>query len=69
MTAPIFCHAATFRMVVLLPNYTQDMVMQGVNVPHYNKMRDGQSGPNVFQTLKDLRRNWCAENSIDNNGK
>ena len=26
-------------MGVLLPNYTQDMVVQGANVPHFDKMR------------------------------
>ena len=53
----LLSHNATFRMGVLLSNYTQDMVVQGVNVPHYSKMRDDKSGPNVFQILKDLRRN------------
>ena len=57
-------------MGALLPNYTQDMVVQGVNVPHYDKMRDDKSGPPIiFQILKDLRRNRHNKNSIDNNGK
>ena len=50
----LLSHGATFRMSVLLPNYTQDMVVQGVNVPHYDKMKDDKSGPNVFQILKDI---------------
>ena len=54
----LLSHSATFRMGVLLPNYTQDMVVQGINVPQYDKMRDDKSGPPiVFQILKDLRRN------------
>ena len=41
----LLSHRATFRMDVLFHNYTQDMVVQGVNVPHFGKMRDDQSGP------------------------
>ena len=44
-------------MGVLLHNYTKDMVVQAVNVPHYDKMRDDKSETNVFQILKDLKRN------------
>ena len=44
----LLSHGATFRMGVLLPNYTQDMVVQGANVPHFGKMRDDKSG------LKDI---------------
>ena len=60
-------HGAMFRMGVLLPNYIQDMVVQGVNVPHLGKMRDDQSGPNVFQILKDIRsRKQKMEIPIEN---
>ena len=45
----LLSHGAMFRMGVLLPNYTQDMVVKGSNVPHFGKMRDDKSGPYVFQ--------------------
>ena len=51
----LLSHVPTFRMDVLLPNYTQDLVVQGANVPHFSKMRDNnekQSLPNVFHILK-----------------
>ena len=33
----LLSHGATFRMGVLLPNYSQDMIVDGGNVPHYDK--------------------------------
>ena len=52
-------HGATFRMGVLLPNYTRDMVVKGENVPHNSKMsgdkmRAPTSQSNVFQILNQL---------------
>ena len=51
----LLSHGATFRMGVLLSNYTQDMVVQGANVPHFGKMRDNTARPIVFQILKDIQ--------------
>ena len=63
----LLSHGATFRMGVLLPNYTQDIVVQGPNVPHFNKMREDKSGPNVFQILKDIHtRKQQTEVPIEN---
>ena len=56
----LLSHGATFRMGVLIPNYTQDMVVQGTNVPHFSKMSGDMSGSksplNVFQILGDIRK-------------
>ena len=35
---------ATFRMGVLLPNYPQEIVVEGDNVPHFSKMNGGKTG-------------------------
>ena len=35
---------ATFRMGVLLPNYPQEIVVKGDNVPHFSKMNGGKIG-------------------------
>ena len=51
-------YSATFRMGVLLPNYPEENVVKGDNVPNFSKMNtscgtsDGTS--NVFQILQDL---------------
>ena len=48
----LLSHGATFRMGVFIPNYTQNMVVQGENVPHFSKMSGDKSGSktasNVF---------------------
>ena len=43
---------ATFRMGVLLPNYPEENVVKGENVPNF-KINTGTSS-NVFQILQDL---------------
>ena len=52
---------ATFRMGVLLPNYPQDIVVKGENVPHFgkmsgDKMRAPHGTSNVFQILGDIQK-------------
>ena len=49
----LLSHAATFRMGVLLPNYPEENVVKGENVPNF-KINTGASS-NVFQILQDLR--------------
>ena len=61
-------HGATFRMVVLIPNYHKDMVIEGENVPHFSKMsRDKKRSPNgpsnVFQILGDIQKGQQAVHS------
>ena len=45
MTAPT-CSAqlATFRMGVLLPNYPEENVVKGDNVPNFSKRNGGRTG-------------------------
>ena len=55
----LLSHGATFRMGVLLPNYLDEYVVKGENVPNFkfNKSTStttGTSSSNVFQILQDL---------------
>ena len=57
----LLSHGTTFRMGVLLPNYPNNMVMEGKNVPHFSKMsgakmRAPNSPSNVFQILGDIQK-------------
>ena len=49
----LLSHGATFRMGELLPNYPEENVVKGENVPNF-KINTGTSS-NVFQILQDLR--------------
>ena len=40
----LLTYGATFRMGVLLPNYPQEIVVKGDNVPHFSKMNGGKTG-------------------------
>ena len=40
----LLSYCATFRMGVLLPNYPQEIVVKGDNVPHFSKMNGGKTG-------------------------
>ena len=53
----IFSYGATFRMGVLLPNYPEENLVKGENVPNY-KMNTGTSDgtSNIFQILQDLQQ-------------
>ena len=62
----LLSHGATFRMGILLPNYPTDMVIDGDNVPHFDKMSgDKMRAPNgtsnVFQILGDI---WKQQQAI-----
>ena len=48
----LLSHGATFRMGVVLPNYPEENVVKGENVPNF-KINTGTSS-NVFQILQDL---------------
>ena len=39
----LLSYGATFRMGVLCPNYPQDIVVRGENVPHFSKMSGGKT--------------------------
>ena len=40
----LLSYGAAFRMVVLLPNYAQEIVVRGDNVAHFSKMNGGKTG-------------------------
>ena len=50
----LLSHGATFRMGVLLPNYPEENVVKGENVPNF-KISTSTGSLNVFQILQDLR--------------
>ena len=50
----LLSHGATFRMGVLLPNYLEENVVKGENVPNF-KISTSTGSSNVFQILQDLR--------------
>ena len=49
----LLSHGATFRMGVLLPNYPEENVVKGENVPNF-KISTSTGLSNVFQILQDL---------------
>ena len=66
----LLSHGATFRMDVLLPNYTKKNVVKsacGENVPNYSTSTGTSTGTssNVFQILQDLRLKQYQENHPD----
>ena len=51
----LLSHGATFRMGVLLPNYPEENVVRGENVPNFKINTSKGTSLNVFQILQDLR--------------
>ena len=60
----LLSHGATFRMGVLLPNYPEENVVKGENVPNF-KISTSIGLSNVFQILQDLRLKQCQETNLD----
>ena len=58
----LLSHGATFRMGVLLPNYLEENVVKGENVPNF-KISTSTGSSNVFQILQDLRLKQYQETS------
>ena len=50
----LLSHGATFRMGVLLPNYLEENVVKGENVPNVKLNTSTGTSSNVFQILQDL---------------
>ena len=50
----LLSHGATFRMGVLLPNYPEENVVKGENVPNFKVNTSTGTSSNVFQILQDL---------------
>ena len=65
----LLSHGATFRMGVLLPNYPEENVVKGENVPNFKfGTSAGKStgmSSNVFQILQDLWLKQCQETNSD----
>ena len=59
----LLSHGATFRMGVLLPNYLEENVVKGENIPNFKITSTGLS--NVFQILQDLCLKQCQETNSD----
>ena len=69
----LLCHGATFRMGVLLPNYSKDMVVEGENMPHFSKMSGdkirapaGLSNSRYWATCRNNNRQYIANAKIQN---
>ena len=50
----LLSHEATFRMGVLLPNYPEENVVKGENIPNFKINTSKGTSSNVFQILQDL---------------
>ena len=50
----LLSHGATFRMGVLIPNYPEENVVKGENVPNFKINTSTGTSSNVFQILQDL---------------
>ena len=65
----LLSHGATFRMGVLLPNYLEENVVKGENVPNFkfgtSVGKSTGTPSNVFQILQDLRLKQYQETSSD----
>ena len=65
----LLSHGATFRMVVLLPNYLEENVVKGENVPNFkfgtSASTSTGTSSNVFQILQDLRLKQYQGNCSD----
>ena len=65
----LLSHGATFRMGVLLPNYLEENVVKGENVPNFkfgtSAGKSTGTSSNVFQILQDLWLKQYQETSSD----
>ena len=67
----LLTHDATFRIGVLKPNYPRSMLVDGEQIPHFDKMSGSTRNEahlvrsNVFQIINDLRREQCTVNHYD----
>ena len=69
----LLSYGATFRMGVLLPNYPEENVVRGENVPNFKVNTSEGTSSNVFQILQDLRltqyQDQCHLNTMHSNSK
>ena len=66
----LLSYGATFRIGVLLPNYPQENVVRGENVPNFKINTSEGTSSNVFQILQDLHlkqyQDRCHSNTMQN---
>ena len=64
----LLSYGATFRMGVLLPNYPEENIVKGENVPNFTSTGTSDGTSNVFQILQDLGlkqyQNQCHSNTM-----
>ena len=60
----LLSYGATFRMGVLLPNYPEENIVKGENVPNFKVNTSGGTSSNVFQILQDYDWNSISNNAI-----
>ena len=69
----LLSYGATFRMGVLLPNYPEENVVRGENVPNLKVNTSEGTSSNVFQILQDLHlkqyQDRCHSNTMQNDSK
>ena len=69
----LLSYDATFRMGVLLPNYPEENVVRGENVPNFKVNTSEGTSSNVFQILQDLRlkqyQDQCHLNTMQSNSR
>ena len=54
MGPSVLSYGSTFRMGVLLPNYPEEYVVRGENVPNFKINTSEGTSSNVFQILQDI---------------
>ena len=64
----LLSYGATFRMGILLPNYPEENVVRGENVPNFKINTSEGTSSNVFQILQDLHlkqyQDRCHSNTM-----
>ena len=69
----LLSYGATFRMGVLFPNYPEENVVRGENVPNFKINTSEGTSSNVFQILQELHlkqyQDRCHLNTIQNDLK
>ena len=64
---------ATFRMGVVLPNYPEENIVRGENVPNFKVITSEGTSSNVFQILQDLHlkqyQDMCHSNTMQNDSR
>ena len=69
----LLSHGATFRMGILLPNYPEENVVKGENVPNFKINASEVTSSNVFQILQDLQlkqyQEKCHTDSMQNESR